>query len=412
MPVEETSWIPEGTHNVLIGSSLNKALKARKGLPLAPPKRAGPPERDFFSFRYNFKPPALDPSKPGSLEVTRTKDKQDSGVVKLEHFSNSSPPDSIQFNGTETAAKEFDCVLIYDEDTREFKLEKLEACLNLSYAGTRATQSLPASTASTPILHNGNDMELDAEGELDVEEPTLPSQQYHHLREEKEEGSDEEGELPPLPPKPVAAKPAPGPTKATASTSTAPKPAAMPLQQRKTTKKAPLPPPPLPAEIDGDAYEEDLEFGRPSVKRRRKTPPPVQAPAALSLPSSSSSAWMAPPAPVVPAAAAAASDSEDPDSDWEPVSVPPPAPISAGVEVDLEMNDLEAQLEAELFDAEDDGGSDGEPEDFLAMAMPNSPSDPAKSSGVPLSMAQLAQLNGGGGYSDDDYSSSEDTDDD
>ncbi|KAJ7067862.1 RNA polymerase II transcription elongation factor-domain-containing protein [Mycena amicta] len=394
--MDSSDWVPTGTHNVVIGPSLNKALKARKGLPAPPPKRAGPPERDFYSFRYNFKPPSVDTSKPGTIELVRSKEK-DSTAVSVEHPS-SQPGETHTYNGTETTAKEFDCVLIFDEQTGDYKLEKLEAYLVLTYAGRRLTQALPAATTSTPAQP---DPELDAEGEVDDDLP-----QYHDLRQEEEEEA-EEGELPVKQTKPFAPKPRPE--------AAPPKPLAKPPPQRKTTKKAPPPLPPLPADIDGDAYEEDLEFGKPTVKRPRKTPPPAApAPADLSLPSSSS-AWTAPP----PAKSQPPmSDSEDGDSEWEPVPTGPVvattvADPNAPIEVDIDMNDFEAELEAELFDAGDDG-SDGEQEDFLASAMPNTSDPPPPTKGAPLSMSQYSsQLGGGaGGYSDDEYSSSEDSDDD
>jgi hypothetical protein len=46
----DNSWMPaSGRHSVDIGSSLGRALKARKGAP--PAKRANLPDRDFYSFR-------------------------------------------------------------------------------------------------------------------------------------------------------------------------------------------------------------------------------------------------------------------------------------------------------------------------------------------------------------------------
>lgn len=47
----DAHWMPvTGRHKVNIGTSLGRALKARKGI--APPKRASNlPDRDFYSFR-------------------------------------------------------------------------------------------------------------------------------------------------------------------------------------------------------------------------------------------------------------------------------------------------------------------------------------------------------------------------
>ncbi|KAJ6543862.1 RNA polymerase II transcription elongation factor-domain-containing protein [Mycena capillaripes] len=108
-----TPWIPQGTHPVQIGPSLNKALKARKGGPPPQVKRTGPPEKDFYSFRYNFKPPSVDTTKPGTIDITRNKD---TTSVTVEHPS-TQPGESHVYIGNETSAKELDCVLIYDEET-------------------------------------------------------------------------------------------------------------------------------------------------------------------------------------------------------------------------------------------------------------------------------------------------------
>lgn len=86
----DTQWMPAtGLHTVSLGSSLSRALKARKGG--VPPKRSNLPDRDFYSFRCessssrhsqiaeflytdNFKPESIDPDRPGSVEVRRGKD--------------------------------------------------------------------------------------------------------------------------------------------------------------------------------------------------------------------------------------------------------------------------------------------------------------------------------------------------
>jgi hypothetical protein len=83
-----SSWMPAaGRHNVSIGSSLSKALKARKGQPPTQRSKALP-ERDFYalrcahhilphlwiftiSFTDNHKPASIDATKPGTLEVNQ-----------------------------------------------------------------------------------------------------------------------------------------------------------------------------------------------------------------------------------------------------------------------------------------------------------------------------------------------------
>jgi neural Wiskott-Aldrich syndrome protein len=50
MATTDNSWMPAGgRHPVGVGSSLGRALKARKGAP--PTKKANLPDRDFYSFR-------------------------------------------------------------------------------------------------------------------------------------------------------------------------------------------------------------------------------------------------------------------------------------------------------------------------------------------------------------------------
>ena len=96
MATASSSWMPAaGRHNVSIGSSLSKALKARKGQPPTQRNKALP-ERDFYALRCarhnpspapsallntyispfadNHKPPSIDPTKPGTLEVNPGKE--------------------------------------------------------------------------------------------------------------------------------------------------------------------------------------------------------------------------------------------------------------------------------------------------------------------------------------------------
>ena len=50
MATANISWMPaSGRHQIAVGSSLGRALKARKGAP--PTKKANLPDRDFYSFR-------------------------------------------------------------------------------------------------------------------------------------------------------------------------------------------------------------------------------------------------------------------------------------------------------------------------------------------------------------------------
>ncbi|KAJ7929123.1 hypothetical protein B0H13DRAFT_2248161 [Mycena leptocephala] len=360
-PPDDNSWIPHGTHEVQIGPSLNKALKARKGGPPPQVKRTGPPEKDFYSFRYNFKPPSLDTTKPGTIELSRG---EGATNVTLE-LPSSQPGENHVYTGNEGSAKELDC---------SYKLEKLESYIVLGYKHKTTTCTESRHDDETRLS-----TEIDAEGEIDDE---LPS--HFPAREEEEE----EGELepvpvlpPPPPTKPAKAAPKPRPN---------PRP---PAPQRKQTKKAPpVPPPPVPIEADGDADVEDLEFGRPATKRAKHTnAPPAPAPAppvAFSLPGKAAP----PPAPLSPVAV---DDSDEDEDDWDEVAAA--APISVDVPQEIDMNEFELTLEAEM-EAEMEEG-------LLADVLPHAP-DSAVAPVRPMSLSQLA------GYSDDEYSSSEESDDD
>ena len=93
MASSTVAWMPSrGRHQINIGPSLGRAIKARKlkGSPAPTTKRSNLPERDFYAFRCtiedfsplqgrsllppldNFKPGAIDSTKPASIEVKKT----------------------------------------------------------------------------------------------------------------------------------------------------------------------------------------------------------------------------------------------------------------------------------------------------------------------------------------------------
>ncbi|KAJ6627356.1 RNA polymerase II transcription elongation factor-domain-containing protein [Mycena sp. CBHHK59/15] len=403
MASSANAWMPaHGRHEVQIGPSLNKALKSRKGGPPPQVKRTGPPEKDFYSFRYNFKPPSVDPTKPGTIEVSRSKDATN---VIVEHPS-SQPGEGHVFIGNETTAKELDCVLIYDEETGSYKLEKLESYIVLSY-DRKTTASLPASAPNKDTAELEAQLSAeDAEGEPEDDEmPNFAPPQREEEEEEEEDGELEEisirAPLPPPPvPKPPRALKAPPPSRPPPEA--APAPRAKP--PAKSRKPAAPPPPPPPRHVDADS--EDLEFGRPATKRTVHSPPPAPA-AVLSFPGPSAS-YVAPPAPASPAAAAQ-SDSED--DDWDEVPLAGTQAIDLDFEMTLEA-ELEAEMAADLADSDDDGDGDVDAdadEDFLAAALP--PDSAASAAPTrPLSLRQLA--GGGDSQDEDEYSSSDESDDD
>ncbi|KAH9950083.1 RNA polymerase II transcription elongation factor-domain-containing protein [Amylocystis lapponica] len=135
------SWMPlSGRHSVTIGTSLGRTLKARRGGP-APKNKL--PDRDFYSFRYNFKPESVDSTKAGTIEAKKGKDTTN---VSVERASTQTGEGGHVFVGTEQPAREWDCVLIYDEEMGTFTLEKLDSYMNLTY--DRKTKHAPRHAGS------------------------------------------------------------------------------------------------------------------------------------------------------------------------------------------------------------------------------------------------------------------------
>ncbi|KAK0467715.1 RNA polymerase II transcription elongation factor-domain-containing protein [Desarmillaria tabescens] len=414
--------LPHGRHDVTIGTSLSRLLRQRKGT--APAKRSNMPDRDFYSLRYNFKPSSVDTTKSGTLEVR--KNQGDSATVTVEHPSTQSG-EVHRFNGNENAAKDYACVLIFDEQTGRFSLEKLDSVLTVDYAERRAaapaetrppapsrppsasyTQASSSRPAAKPKPAKDTRRDLsDADFEGLVEDIPLGRQQ-----------DQEEGEVtlsPPRPPSP------PKKVKSTVSrpTKSAPKP--KPDVPPKPTKAAPAKPTPKRAIPDVEDF--DLRPAKRS-KPAPAPPPVVEQRARLELPGSSfsySQPLPAPPSLALPTSAAppppaqdVASDSEE---DWDEVSaqIPPPAD-DGGEEIDMDMFSmmLERQLDQSLSGAvgqepEDDeyDEEDVDGPDFLFSEM----TDGEPPSGAPISLNQYA---GGdmASHDEDDYTSSDDSDED
>ena len=58
----------------------------------------------------------------------------------------------VLFKGEEKPAKEWDCVLIYDEATQTFTLEKLDSLVNLNFDGKAQPRSRPTASRMFPSL--------------------------------------------------------------------------------------------------------------------------------------------------------------------------------------------------------------------------------------------------------------------
>ncbi|RDB19562.1 hypothetical protein Hypma_013385 [Hypsizygus marmoreus] len=444
------SWMPPaGRRNVDVGSSLSRALKARKGD--APPQRARH-VRDFYSFRYNFKPSSIDPGERGKISIKKGKEHS---TVEVER-PGIQPGDAFMFTGQETQAKEWDCVLIYDDVSDTYTLEKLDSYVTLKYDRKASAEHTDSPAAPTPPVQPSKpdtkddqepersaDADVDADGDFDADfEEIIPTSIAR--REEEEEDEDPVITVPPTPkePKPardvkVLSQPlAPPPAPAVAP---APKPApaqklipTLPVPRPRqsaasTTKSKPVPLPrakkhkrdPEPVALSNylsDADEEDLEFGKPA-KRARPSPPSND----LALPSVSASVYTPPP-PVVrqpsppPPPAAVLSESEE---EWDEVAAVGNVKgteteddfdifgDAAGAEAegeggeDIDVNELEREINLQMDEDSD--------EDFLAAVVEEAPTSlPAR--GGPISLKELA---GGAAYaSEDEYSSSDESDDD
>ncbi|KAG6897670.1 hypothetical protein C0992_012419 [Termitomyces sp. T32_za158] len=285
-----TSWTPPDNQrkvSVTVGSSMLRALNARKsgGAP-----RTAVPLREYYSFRYNFKPPSVDPDKRGRIIVGSNSN------VTVERPSSQSS-EAHKWTGQEAPAKEWDCILIYDENQKSFILEKLESGLALTHQPRTGANDL-ATSAEAPAKYTKANADDDLEQELLDAAAVRPSVNAKRdddyfdeivpkdlIREEEEE---EEGEvLPsPPPPPPPAKKRAPKPT-----TTPTTKPSA------KTSRPIPTPaPPPAPSKVS-------------------KPPPPPPSSAPLQTPSRVAKSTAMPPPPSAPAA---------PTPKPQPKPVPPP----------------------------------------------------------------------------------------
>ncbi|TFY57816.1 hypothetical protein EVJ58_g6796 [Rhodofomes roseus] len=142
-----TAWMPPpGRHSVQIGQSLGRALKARRGEP-AHQKSSKIPDKEFYSFRYNFKPEAVDPTKVGSIETRKEGDVNKYVIEK----GSERPDEGYLFTATGAEpVKEWDCILIYDEETGRYTLEKVDTYLRLNFdRKTHAPRHAPSPAAST-----------------------------------------------------------------------------------------------------------------------------------------------------------------------------------------------------------------------------------------------------------------------
>ncbi|KAF9526689.1 RNA polymerase II transcription elongation factor-domain-containing protein [Crepidotus variabilis] len=251
MATSSISWMPsQGRHPVNIGPSLSRAVKARKqkDSPAPPTKKSNLPERDFYAFRYNFKSNSIDSTKPAAIETKRVAD----NTQVVAEFPNKEG-DITTYNGSEQPSKEIDCVLIYDEDTGQYSLEKLDAFVSLQFGGKKSVPTLIAAIADKG-KRKQEEEDDDLTGillkELDDKElPDPLSTTKYSLIEEIEEG--EEPEIPLRQPSPLPPPKLPPPSLADSpyrSTKPLPRPRAKaPILDKATPTAASIGPASLPA---------------------------------------------------------------------------------------------------------------------------------------------------------------------
>lgn len=456
---------PSGRRSVSIGPSLARALKARAVKGNAQPKSLH--SRDFHSFRYNFKPSSVDPSARGKVSVKKF---NDATTVSVERPS-TQPGETYTFTGSEIHAKEWECVLIYDDSQDTYTLEKLDSHTALNYERKPQRPEIGSKASNTT-----RDQGKTSHGTKDND-----TQNRTIVRREEEE--PEEGEvtadpvpeprrqpkqkmLHPLPPKPaLATSSAPPPSQPTSSTS---RKAAMPVSSV-TKLSQPKPPPSVPTAIPPPAQtlpfssggkkhkrdelntsqshnlvyadEEVLEFGKPAkpAKRNRKSPtPPAPSPPraseGLALPGTSNSVTQLPAAgahsPPVPSGGG---QSESEEEEWDEIAAvggrgTDGSTGAGGREVETEEYDifgddeafhassagvedeLERQLDLQMAQDEEEDDDDDDDEDFLKDAVEEvGGSSRTENGGGPISLKAFAA---GDDYESDDDSSTSDSDDD
>ncbi|EIM88544.1 uncharacterized protein STEHIDRAFT_130457 [Stereum hirsutum FP-91666 SS1] len=450
-----STWVPTGRHKVQVGTSLGKALKARKGA--VPPKRSNLPERQFYSFRSNFKPESIDSTRPGTIQVQK----------------NDTTNDVQQFEGEQKLAKEWECVIIYDEELNTYTLEKLDSIINLTYT-KRGPPQLHSSNAASPAddleaqLLDGLEDE-DAEGEPDDEmfPPPAPS----HLssttasapappkQEEEEEDSEEDIPIAATVsiPIPKLSRPPPAKAKSAAAASKAkptPVPTATKAKASVAKGKAKATTTNGSTSSNKRSYEaangpdvEELVISRPAPttvptpsppKRARMSPPPPPPKESFSLalptpsgpdPLAHHSYGSSVSAPVAAATADPQVESDDEDMWDDVVPASSTTAIASAIDGDdavpdggdgdedeegeeIDMQAFEADIEREMGmsgQEEGDGGDDDDDGELFEETIPIPQVQPPQT-GRPMSLNAYA----GGGVQDDDddYSSSEDSDDD
>ncbi|KAI0771518.1 hypothetical protein BD413DRAFT_549163 [Trametes elegans] len=396
-----STWMPTGRHEINVGSSLMRALKARKGGVVKNSKAK--PDREFYSFRCmwpfslnttsgesfmfvradNFKPESVDPTKPGSIEVRKPKDEAGPTSVNVVRPSTQNG-NGVNYVGQERAAREYDCVLIYDEELGTFTLEKIESCVSLQHDprtvhGPRhanspapaAPQRISTST-STPTSYTHErgpitkrEEEEESEGEIpephNTKQPSRGTEPVSHPKAKPHAPSPQQTPYPPpraappsLPSKPGAAiasskapsaaappkpKPRPIPPPPSSSNPKGPNKRELPIdaEDKPEPRRVVQPPPLKKAKVVPEKKKEPVALALPgtgssglalpSASSASPLPPALSLPTPSSIVSLPSAPLPAPAAPVVSVTAITDSDEEDWDEVQPTPFAPPPATL-------------------------------------------------------------------------------------
>ncbi|KAI0035632.1 hypothetical protein K488DRAFT_82821 [Vararia minispora EC-137] len=390
-----------GRHTVKIGQTLRSALQKREGgkTPARPKV-----QRDFYPLRYTFKPKRLDDAKTGMIESVPSKDGKEGSKITVERPMTDSD-DVHVWSGNEVVSRQWDCVLIYDEELGTWTLEKVASSTILNYEGHRLPKAQLANSPIPPTPES-------RQSSVHVRSPNPPPPK----REERED-SDDEPEVPiakVAPPtrgsvikqRTPAARPAHSPSKL-ATVTPAPRPtAAVPPAPRQKLKRAPVEPPPA-APVP--------------PKRARPSPPPFD----LALPTDDSPDPLPPsPEPPAPPEPVAVLEEEEDDGEWEPVEpgpepalapTPDPAPTPTYQGEDDDDDPDNAALEQELNDFLASGELDASGEDDEDDMEPvdiDAPTHTQAQAQPPRTMSLNEYAGGGGLDGDEDLFSSSDEESD
>ncbi|BFZ55018.1 hypothetical protein PYCC9005_002056 [Savitreella phatthalungensis] len=98
----------------------------------------------LHGIKYNFQPGTLDLTKPGLLKSSSS---GTSGEETLTLTLHGQSGEQHVYRGTRQPMKDVDCVLVYDEATQSYTLERLGTMARLDHQRSKAAKEVPAPSA-------------------------------------------------------------------------------------------------------------------------------------------------------------------------------------------------------------------------------------------------------------------------